>query len=202
MTTTHTIQPNDDGSHTYRGHRISRLSDNYFVGWYRSIKPAPTMEAITANIDAHIAAEEKAWKPVLRQDGTYCSPRCGFKCTKANHDEAQRKGEELAKRMGQGWRARVWENGMWHYSAVLDIDGVGVSVHHGYEPGKARDGHREGIDEYTCYLNTNPQFIGRDTDPCKAFAKARHLLAAHIANLRDIEARLGPMVDVPQELLA
>lgn len=192
MTAKHSIQKNEDGSHTYRGHRISRHTDKrYFVGWIRTIEPATTLKAIAANIDAYIAAEEKAWTPVPRRDGTYCSPRCGFKCTKAAHDEAWRKGKELAKRLGRGWSARIWENCMWHYRADFNIDGVDISVHHGNEPGKAQDGHREGIDEYTCYLNTNPQFIARDIDPCKAFDKARQLLAAHLADLREVEAKIG-----------
>lgn len=192
MTAKHKIQKNDDGTHTYRGHRISRHGDKrYFVGWINSIEDAPTLKAITANIDAYIAAEKKAWTPVRRQDGTYCSPRCGGKCTKAAHDEAQRKGKDLAKRMGRGWRARIWENCMWHYSVVFDIDGVEVSIHHGHEPGKAREAHREGVDEYTCYLNTTPQFITKDADPREAFSQARQMLAAHIANLREVEAQLA-----------
>lgn len=130
------------------------------------------------------------WTPITKPGGIYCSPGCGFNCTKENHDEAQRLGAALAERMGPGWKAHVWENGMWHYAVNFDWDGPAVRLHHGYEPGKARDGHREGIDEYTCYLNTQPQFIGKSTDPRQAFELALAQLDEHTAVLNEAVTRL------------
>ena len=57
----------------------------------------------------------KAWKPVHRGK-IYCSPRCGGKCTHAAFLKATRDAEALAKRVGDGWKPRVWENLGWHYS--------------------------------------------------------------------------------------
>lgn len=133
---------------------------------------------------------EKRWTPITRPGGIYCSPGCGFNCTKADHDEAQRKGAELAQRMGQGWKPSVWENCMWHYGARFDIDGIEVSMSHGHPWGQARLPHREGVDEYTCYLNTQPQFIARSTDPRKAFELALEQLERHVAGLSEVARTL------------
>lgn len=174
MTTKHSIQKNEDGTHTYRGHRISRRDDKrYFVGWMRSIETAPTLKAMAANIDAYIAAEEKAWKPVLRQDGTYCSPRCGFKCTKAAHDEAQRNAKLLVTALGPGWKPRVWENGGWHFEVVIDSAEVDCRV---MPPTRNRE-------QYICYLNTSQQFIAKADTPHEAVAESLRLLDEHVANL-------------------
>jgi hypothetical protein len=56
------------------------------------------------------------WKPILKKR-TYCSPACGRGCTKAEHDEAVRKGNALCKRLGKGWKPRIWENLGWHFMA-------------------------------------------------------------------------------------
>lgn len=133
---------------------------------------------------------DKRWTPITRPGGIYCSPGCGFNCAKEDHDEAQRKGAELAQRLGQGWEPVVWENCMWHYAARVTWDGPEVRLTHGYEPGKAREGHREGIDDYTCHLNTNPQFIGRSTDPSKAFQDAIEKMERHIAGLGEVARTL------------
>jgi hypothetical protein len=58
-----------------------------------------------------------SWEPQLRGE-VYCSSACGGGCTKAAHDEAERRATELAKRMGEGWKPRVWENLGWHYAVI------------------------------------------------------------------------------------
>lgn len=57
------------------------------------------------------------WTPI-RKGKTYCSPACGGSCTQAAHDKAQREASKLAKRLGKGWKPRVWENLGWHYKAI------------------------------------------------------------------------------------
>lgn len=128
--------------------------------------------------------------PIERAGGIYCSAGCGCGCTKAQYDEAQRKAESLAERMGGGWAPDVWENCMWHYALQADIDGVDVRLHHGYAPGKAREGHREGIDEYKCFINTSPQFIGKSTDPKGALKDALDQLMAHVLGLSGVAQAL------------
>lgn len=60
------------------------------------------------------------WQPIRRGE-IYCSPACGYNCTKASHELAQIRAERLAEtlnRMAGGfsdWLPRVSENGKWNY---------------------------------------------------------------------------------------
>lgn len=102
--------------------------------------------------------QDDPWKPVLSEDGVrYCSRRCGFGCTKAAHDLAVEKAEALAKRMGEGWHPRVWENGDWYYEVRK---GVAVVM----PTGQGR--------MHVAFINTSPQFIAHSTDPVEALRKA------------------------------
>lgn len=65
-------------------------------------------------------AHDLSWEPVSRGDA-YCSPRCGFGCTKAGYDRAVAEASALAIRLGDGWAPSVWENAGWHYEAVNGI---------------------------------------------------------------------------------
>lgn len=58
-----------------------------------------------------------SWKP-KRRGNIYCAPACGRGCTYAEFVLAQTQGKRLAKRLGRGWEARIWENLGWHYEAV------------------------------------------------------------------------------------
>ena len=61
----------------------------------------------------------KGHEPILSRDGKiYCSPRCGFNCTKAEFDEATEDANSLAALMGDGWTPNVWENWGWNYSVI------------------------------------------------------------------------------------
>ena len=52
---------------------------------------------------------------VLSADGLiYCAPWCGGRCKKADFDQATT-AAALAKRLGAGWKAEVWENLGWHW---------------------------------------------------------------------------------------
>lgn len=65
-----------------------------------------------------------SWRPRLR-GGTYCSPACGGGCTFDAYIAATNAATLLAKRLGQGWKARVWENLGWHYRVFkgpLELD--------------------------------------------------------------------------------
>jgi len=54
-------------------------------------------------------------KPVRNGD-TYCSPRCGCKCTHADYLKATRTSRAVAARLGAPWKPYVWENCGWHWS--------------------------------------------------------------------------------------
>lgn len=56
----------------------------------------------------------KRWTPV-KNGRIYCSPGCGAGCTHKEYERAVSKSERLQKRMGPGWKTRVWENLGWHY---------------------------------------------------------------------------------------
>jgi len=57
---------------------------------------------------------DQAQSPVEGADGTYCSPRCGWGCTRAQHDLAVAKGREISERMGAGWEYEVSEKYGWN----------------------------------------------------------------------------------------
>lgn len=131
-------------------------------------------------------AESKArkmnpWAPILREDGTYCSPACGFGCTKAQHDEVHRLARELAERLGPGWKPDVWENGRWLYGAKHQS--VKCEIHPGARYPDWE--HKEGESLYRVYLNTNPQFIAEHTDPVEAVRMAVACAVEHAAGIFD-----------------
>lgn len=96
------------------------------------------------------------WTPVLDGD-TYCSPACGFKCTKASFDLATSNALKLATEMGEGWEPKVWENGKWYYCVQR-----GKAAIHPPSPGG----------RYTCFFNAATQFIGAADDPHAALQDA------------------------------
>ena len=108
-------------------------------------------------------------KPV-RQGDIYCSPRCGFCCTRAAYDQAVQEAAELAERMGEGWTPRVWENWGWNYD--VGKEGLRITV--------ARSGSsiKGGwvVKQFTAWINVEntddgpgtTQFISDDEDPIEA----------------------------------
>ena len=56
-----------------------------------------------------------------------CAEWCGSGCTQKMYDEALWTAENLVKRLGDGWKTRVWENSGWH-SEALSANGM-VTVH-------------------------------------------------------------------------
>jgi len=104
-----------------------------------------------------------SWKPVLR-GAKYCSRACGNGCTKAEYVAAVKKGEALAKAVGNGFKPRVWENMGWYYSAVK-----GVAAIHPYHDGT-----------YTCYFNSTPQFVTTSVDPQVALYSAQAHAERHV----------------------
>lgn len=178
MTTKHPFKKTGENEYTYRDYKVTRrptasIHERYRVpkGW--SYVSAPTQAAMMDIIDEMAAFDEKQWTPVLRADGTYCSPGCGARCTKDAHDEARRNAALLVSAMGPGWKPRVWENLGWHFEARLDSSEVECHV---MPPNRNRD-------RYTCFLNTNPQFVVMAGTPNEAVAEALRMLSNHVDNL-------------------
>jgi len=57
------------------------------------------------------------WKPIRRGE-IYCASACGGACTRAQYEQARRRGATLAKKLGRGWTVRVWENLGWFYEVI------------------------------------------------------------------------------------
>lgn len=64
-----------------------------------------------------IKPKKPDWTPKLSGD-LYCSPACGGGCTRKEYDAAMAVSQGIARRLGEGWAARVWENLGWHASAA------------------------------------------------------------------------------------
>ncbi len=60
------------------------------------------------------------WEPI-RKGEIYCSPSCGGKCTWSAFKRAHANGKALAKRLGNGWKVRVWENLGWHWEVTNKV---------------------------------------------------------------------------------
>lgn len=55
---------------------------------------------------------------IKRLGKLYCGSGCGRGCTWAECQKAIVQANRLLKRLGKGWKPRVWENLGWHYEAV------------------------------------------------------------------------------------
>ena len=78
-----------------------------------------------------VIANRSVWIPVL--DGKiYCSPACGFKCTKKAYDEAFIAANKLASKLGTQWQSEVWENLGWHWKVTCSKVAVRVSSNGDY----------------------------------------------------------------------
>lgn len=124
--------------------------------------------------------------PVLRGK-VYCSPWCGGGCTKAAHDECVRKAKALAKRMGKGWKPRVWENLGWHWNVFKGSSKTHAGILEITPP------HCKG-DTYTAWIQSSPQFIIRHKDPKIALKDAVKFFDEHIENLQRIRALVDPLL--------
>lgn len=97
------------------------------------------------------------WKP-QRRGKAYCSPACGFGCTWEAYQLAVKQSAALARRLGKGWRARIWENGNWYWSVNDSTEVIAI--------------HAYGKKKYTAYVNhrngTSGNFVVEGTTPHKA----------------------------------
>jgi hypothetical protein len=129
--------------------------------------------------------KKRDWKPVLK-DGVYCSPACGGGkgiCDKSKYDLAVKKANALAKRMGPGWKPRVWENLGWFYE-------VEKGKHLRISPPHWKNG------VYTAWVETSPisyQFIEHHKDPKKALAQAFEKFDEYISYLQAQRKKIGKL---------
>ncbi len=120
----------------------------------------------------------KGWTPVLK-GLIYCSPRCGYSCTKAAYDKAVHDARELGLKLGHGWVTRVWENCGWHYAA-----------HKGPDEFVQVLPTRNGVFHCFCGKLINiPSFD--DPDPCVAVSKTLDAIDAYLSTLQRARAEVG-----------
>jgi hypothetical protein len=111
----------------------------------------------------------------------YCSPWCGFDCTKAAFDRATTEAAALAARMGPGWEPRVWENGGWNYDVHK---GVAV-IHTSMVCGSRLIGNWT-VGGYTAWINApGIQFINSAETPEDALGISKQQARTHVAKLND-----------------
>lgn len=115
--------------------------------------------------------EAEMWKARNLPGGIYCAPRCGCGCTRAEYDSAVTKGNELAARLGDGWEARVWENGGWNHEACNGVARVTVN----YEVPYRREGGVRVVEGYTGWVNSEvcgQTIVHAGLDPLEAIGLA------------------------------
>lgn len=107
---------------------------------------------------------KRDWNPVL--DGeVYCSPACGFKCTKTAYDIAVARADEMVAVLGDGWEPDVWENCRWNYAAKHKKQDIRIHAERSFKTDTVR--------EYTCFYNGPKQMIGKGENPNAAFIDAQ-----------------------------
>ena len=77
--------------------------------------------------------------------------------------------EKLAKKMGSGWKPRVWENMGWHYDVSNGVVRLSPFICRGE------------LVTYTVYFNTVQQVVASSKKPKKAMRKAIKKVKANIA---------------------
>lgn len=106
-----------------------------------------------------------------------CAKWCGRGCTHAEYEAARAGATALAKRLGPGWKANVWENLGWHYSAVSRRGFV--KVHPNIQRGR--------IASYTAFIGEKNfpggRFAEHGSTPEKAIAASRKVAEAEYAAL-------------------
>lgn len=146
-------------------------------------------------------ATDRNWTPRLQDNGrVYCSPACGFKCKKEDHDKAQAAATALAARLGPEWKPRVWENCTWHYSANHEAGPIAVFPR--IRRWEGRSEHEEGVDEYSVHLNVSQQILIQSTDPVEAVRQALKELDDHIACLQATHYAIARPMQEHQESAA
>jgi len=65
------------------------------------------------------------WVPI-RKDAIYCSAACGGGCTWNAFRGAQKQAEALCKKLGHGFKPKVWENLGWYWTA--DSASMGITI--------------------------------------------------------------------------
>jgi hypothetical protein len=75
------------------------------------------MSYVIDNDSANAVSLGDAWTPKLNGE-IFCAPACGFGCKKLDFDRVTERATALAKKLGDGWRPRVWENGGWHFEVT------------------------------------------------------------------------------------
>jgi hypothetical protein len=117
-------------------------------------------------------ANRRFSEPARRRGAIYCSPWCGCGCTWAEYAQATEEADALVKRLGDGWSARVWENGGWNYEAIRGVCEV--------KPTKfRRSGDRWVVDGYRAWIQTRPQYISqRCATPEDALREAMLMMKA------------------------
>lgn len=101
------------------------------------------------------AIVEPVWKPARRSQGgtIYCSPSCGFKCTRAAYDRANLEAVKLCSALGKGWVPEVWENCGWHFKASKGVASVHATLN-----GSPLDGNYTVVG-HTLYFNSIKQIL-------------------------------------------
>ena len=126
-------------------------------------------------------------RPAVLSGDVFCAPWCGCGCKKSAFDQATAEAETLAARMGDGWEARVWENGGWHYEVSKGAARITVQTATYHADGARRGtGALSGgweVVSYSCWLDADkirPQVIEEAETPEAALGIATQVARGQI----------------------
>jgi len=92
----------------------------------------------------------------VRRGSIRCAPFCGGKCTQAAFELATSRADALCKRLGKGWKPRVWENLGWHCSVIGMSGHMKVHIN-------TRGGTTHAVSTvygYTAFLSPDAEGVG------------------------------------------
>lgn len=134
------------------------------------------------------------WRPMMAEyidkGDIYCSKSCGFYCTRAAHDQAQKEAADICTRMGAGWTYRLWDNAGWHYNASNGIAQITINK----KGGSTKAGWV--VESYTGWINlgvarnAHVQFIERADTPEDALGIATQKVRAFLNAANEQFAKL------------
>lgn len=119
-----------------------------------------------------------SWKPQRRGE-IYCSSACGGGCTYEAYERAKSQTEMLAKKLGKGWNATIFENLGWFGKVEKGVVQIFVPTLDSY------------TGEYTVRIDTHPQFVESSREPILALRKALKRLDSYIKELQQVKEDIG-----------
>lgn len=143
--------------------------------------------------------ENGSVRPLARNDGwtpklvgeTFCSPNCGWRCTKADFDAATSLAQSIVAALGAGWEPHVWENLGWHGDAKRGESRVSLLPDGRYAATVSLSKANAALANVTATSDSPGTALAAAVDELESrvavLQRALTALAPHSKNIEDVE---------------